>query len=144
MSGSIQHGLELVLRVTPELTTDTVSKSPVVSKVLSEEILELSPRHRGLGLRATFMLVPSLYHRSSEERGGKKNAVRPVSPGGLEVILALLAKAVTIHVRVPVIEVREPSFEGLFAGPSSLVPLEKLLLVLLHLWSVYILRRFRV
>ena len=69
---------------------------PVVSKVLSEEILKLRPRYRVLGFGATLMLVPLLGNCSVEKRGGEQNAVGPVGPSSFEMIFTLLAKTVAV------------------------------------------------
>ena len=87
----------LILRVASEFATDAVSKSPIVPKVLSEEIIELSPRHRVLGFGATFVLMPSLNHCSAEKRGGERDAVGPVGPSSFEMVFTLLAKAVAVQ-----------------------------------------------
>ena len=69
---------------------------PVVSKVFSKEILELRPRHRVLGFKATLMLMLLLDHCSAEKRSGEKDAIGPVGLSSFEIIFILLAKAVAV------------------------------------------------
>ena len=83
-----------MLRDTSELTKDAVSKNPIISKVLSKEVLEFLPRHWILGLGATLLLMPSLNHRPAEKRGGKRDPIWPIGPGGM--VLTLLAETIAI------------------------------------------------
>ena len=41
----------------------------------------------------------------TEEGGSKRGAVGPGGPGGVEMIFALLAEVVTVHVQLPEIQV---------------------------------------
>lgn len=71
----IQHRLLLVLGDAPKLTTDTISKNPIVFKVFSEKVHKLYPRHFILGLKATFILLPLLDPQSAKKQGSKKDLV---------------------------------------------------------------------
>ena len=85
-----------MLRDTLELAKDAVSENQIISKVLSEKILEFLPRHQILGLGATLLLVPLLDHRPAEKQGGKKDSIWPIGPGGFEMVLTLLAEPIAI------------------------------------------------
>ena len=85
-----------MLRDTPELAEDAVSKSPIISKVLLKEILKFLPRHQIPGLGAMLLLVPSLDHRPVEERGGKKDSIWPIGSGGFEMVFTLLTETIAI------------------------------------------------
>lgn len=106
-----------------ELAASVVGEGPVVFMVLSEEILELGPRHRFLDFGATFMLVPLLNYYSAEKRGGKKDLVGPVSPNGFKVIFILLIELVAIQVQIAIVKVEKLSLEGPFVRSSSLGPI---------------------
>ena len=128
VSGPVQDGLRLVLRIPPKLTADIVCKGSVVSKVCAEETLEFRPSDWSLFCEATLMLIPSLGHRTAQKRGSKRDTVGPVGFGGFKVILTLLTKAVAIQVRISIIEVGEPSLQWLlskfyldWSGRQSLV-----------------------
>ena len=85
-----------MLRDTSELAEDIVSKNPIISKVCLEKILEFLLRHRILGLGAMLLLVPSLDHHPVEKRGGKRDSIWPIGPGGFEMVLTLLAETIAI------------------------------------------------
>ena len=80
------------------MAKNAVSKGSIVTEVLLEEVLELRPRYWVFGLGATFMLVPSLDHRSAEKQSGKRDSVGPVGPSGVKMILTLLTKAIAVKV----------------------------------------------
>ena len=113
VSGPVQDGLRLVLRIPPKLAADTVCKGSVVSEVCSKEALEFRPSDWSLFHGATLVLMPSLGHRTAQKRGGKRDAVGPVGSGGFKVILTLLTKAVAVQVRILIIEVGEPGLQQL-------------------------------
>lgn len=121
MNSSIYYKLEVIVRVLPELTANTVSKTPVVFKVFFKKILEFDLCHQDFSLRATFMLILILYNQFLKKQGDKKNAVGPISPGNVKIVFTLLAKLVAIYMRVSIIEIRKPNFEKLFARARLLV-----------------------
>ena len=96
VSGPVQDGLRLVLRIPPKLATNTVCKGSVVSEVRPEETLEFSPSKWSLFRRARFVLMPSLGHRTTQKRGGKGDAIGSVGSSGFKVVLTLLTKAVAV------------------------------------------------
>ena len=61
-----------------------------------------------------------------EEQGSKENTIGSAGPSGLEVVLTLLAKTVIIHMQVFIIEIGEPSFEGLFARTRPVILFQQL------------------
>ena len=71
VSGPVQDGLPLELRIPPKLAADLVCKSLVVSEVCAKETLELHLSNWSLFRRATFMLIPSLGHRTMQKLGGE-------------------------------------------------------------------------
>ena len=115
VSGPVQDGLRLVLRIPPKLAADTVCKGSVVSKVCVEETLEFRQSDRSLFRGATIMLMPSLGHRTTQERGGKWDTVGPIGSGGLKVILTLLTKAVAVQMTISIIEVRKTGLQRLLS-----------------------------
>ena len=96
VSGSVQDGLCLVLKIAPKLAIDTICKGSVVFEVCLEKVFEFSPSKWSLFHKATFMLMPSLGHRTTQKQGGKKDAVRPVGSESFKVVLTLLTKAVAV------------------------------------------------
>ena len=82
----------------PELIANIVSKSPIISEIFLEKVLELCSRHRVLGLGAMFILVPLLDHQSAEEQSGKRDFVGFNGPSDFEVIFILLTEQVAIQV----------------------------------------------
>ena len=125
MSSPIQYRLGLVLKVSSKFITDAINKSPIVSLVLSEEILELSQCHLD-SLGVTFILVLTLYYWLAEEQSGKWDAVGSAGPTGLEVVFTLLTKAIVVYVQVPIIEFGKPSFERLFARARPVILFQQL------------------
>ena len=103
VSGPVQDGLCLVLRIPPKLAANTVCKGLVVSEVCLEETLEFRPSDWSLFRGATLMLMSLLGHRTTQKRGGKWDTVRPIGSGGFKVVLTLLTKAVAVQVRIPII-----------------------------------------
>lgn len=87
----------MILGNASKLTTDVVSKSPIVSEVLLEEVFELRPRHLVLDLRATFILVPLLNYQSVKKQSNKRDLVRSVGSSGFKMILILLVEPVAIQ-----------------------------------------------
>ena len=115
MSGPVEDGFRLVLRIPPKLAANTVCKGSVVSEVCPEETLEFRPSDWSLFRGATLMLMPSLGHRTTQKRGGEWDTVGPVGSGGFKVVLTLLTKAVAVQVRISIIEVGEPGFQRLLS-----------------------------
>ena len=115
VSGPVQDGLRLVLRIPPKLAANTVCKGSVVSEVRPEETLEFSPSKWSLFRGATLMLMPSLGYHTTQKRGSKWDTVGPVGSGGFKVVLTLLTKAVAVQVRIPIIEVGKPGFQRLLS-----------------------------
>lgn len=65
----------------------------------SHGLLEINPREGGSSiLDSTLVLVPTGTDPSTKKRGCKESTVRSSSFGGVEMILALLAKMVALHV----------------------------------------------
>lgn len=62
-----------------------------------------------------------LNYRSVKKRSGKKDLVGLINPSGFKVIFILLIKPITIQIRILIIKIKEPSFDGLLVGSSSLV-----------------------
>ena len=85
-----------MLRDMSKLAKDAVSKNPIISKVRLEKIFEFLLRHWILGLEAMFLLVLLLDHRSAEKRGGKRDSIWLIGPGGFKMVLTLLAKTIAI------------------------------------------------
>ena len=81
-----------------ELAVDTISKSLIVSEILSKEVLEFRLRHQVFGLEVIFILVPLLDYQFAKEQGGERDLVGPVCPSGFEVILTLLAELIEIQI----------------------------------------------
>lgn len=67
------------------------------------------------------MLVSMLYYYFTKKQGGKWDTIGSASPNGLKIVLILLAEAKTIYMQIPIIEVGEPSFEGLFAKSRPVI-----------------------
>lgn len=61
------------------------------------------------------VLSPTNADASKEKGGPKRSAVGPASTSGIEIIFPLLTEVVAVHVRLPEIQVWEPSFEEAFA-----------------------------
>lgn len=93
---------------------DAVSKSSIISQVLSEKILEFGLCHWDTP-KTMFILVSTLYYYFIEEQSGKWDMIGPAYPSGLKIILILLAKVVTVYMQVIIIEVRKQSFKKMFA-----------------------------
>ena len=87
-----------MLRNTSELAEDAVSESPIISKVSLEKILEFLPRHRILGPGAMPLLVPLLDHRPAEKRGGKRDSIWPIGPGGFEMVDDEMSEKATMQI----------------------------------------------
>ena len=64
-----------MLRYMSELAKDIISKSLIISKVCLEKILEFPLSYQILGLKATFLLMPSLNYCFAEKRGGKRDSI---------------------------------------------------------------------
>ena len=115
VSGPVQDGLRLVLKIPPKLAADTVWKGLVISEVCAEEILEFRPSDWSFFRGAMLMLMPSLGHRTTQKRGSKRDAVGPVESGGFKMVLTLLTKAIAVQVRISIIEFGEPGFQRLLS-----------------------------
>ena len=79
------------------MAVDTVSKSPIVFEILLKKFFKLCPYHWVLSFGATFMLVPLLDHQSAEKQSGKKDSVEAIGSNSLEMVFALLAKAIAVE-----------------------------------------------
>ena len=115
VSGPVQDGLRLVLRIPPKLAANTICKGSVVSEVRPEETLEFRPSDWSFFCGATVMLMLSLGHRTTQERGGKWDTVGCIGSGGFKVILTLLTKAVAVQVRISIIKVGEQGLQRLLS-----------------------------
>lgn len=125
MSSPIQHRLYLILWVLSKFTINAVSKSSIISQILSKESCEFGPCHWD-SLRATFMQVPMLYYYSMEEWGSKWDTIRPAGLNDLKIILTLLAKAIAIYIQITIIEVGESSLKGLFMKTRFVILFQQL------------------
>ena len=81
-----------------KLAKDAVNKKLIISKVYLEKILKFFLCHWIFGFRATFLLVSLLDHYFMKKRGGKKDLIWPIDPGGFEMVLILLAETIAIKV----------------------------------------------
>ena len=72
------------------------------------------------------MLVLMLYYWPTEEQSGKWDSFGSAGSSGFEVVFTLLAEAVAIYVRVPIIEVEKPSLERLFAKARPVILFQQL------------------
>ena len=125
MSSPILYRLGLIPRVSTKFTIDAISKSLIISQVFSEKIFEFGFSHWD-PFRAMFILVPILNYCPKKKRGGKWDAVRSAGPSNIEMVLTLLTEAVAIFVQVSMIEIRESSFEGLFAKTKPVILFQQL------------------
>ena len=63
----------------------------------TSKLVEFLPRHQIFHFfGAMLLLVPLLDHRSAEKRGGKKDSIWPIGPGGFKIVLTLLAETIAI------------------------------------------------
>ena len=85
-----------MLRDTSELAKNTVSKNPIIFKVLLEKILEFLLRHRIFGLKTTFLLVSLLDYYPIEKQSSKWDPIWPINPYGFKMVLILLAELIAI------------------------------------------------
>ena len=85
MNSAILSKLGLILGISSKFIADAVSKSAIISQVLSEGILEFG-LHYWNTLRATFLLVLVLYYWSTKEQSGKYNALGPAGFSRAKVI----------------------------------------------------------
>ena len=85
-----------MLRDTFQLAEDAVSKSPIISKICLEKILEFFSHHRIFGLKVIFLLVSLLDYRPMEKRGGKRDLIWPIGSSGFEMVFILLTKTIAI------------------------------------------------
>ena len=115
VSGPVQDGLRLVLRISPKLTIDTVCKGSIFSKICPEKTLKFCPSNWNFFRRAMFMLMPLLDPYTTKKWSGKKDTIGLIRSGSFKVVFILLTKAVTVQVRIPIIEVGEPAFQWLLS-----------------------------
>ena len=115
VSGPVQDGLRLVLRIPPKLAANTVCKGSVISEIRPKETLEFRPSDWSLSHEATLMLMPLLGHRTIQKQGGKWDTVGPAGYSGFKVVLTLLTKAIAVQVRISIVEVGEPGFQWLLS-----------------------------
>ena len=85
-----------MLRDLFKLAKDTVSKSPIISKVCLEKIFEFFLCYQIFGLKATFLLVLLLNHCLAKKRSYKRDLILSINLGGFEIVLILLAKTIII------------------------------------------------
>ena len=78
------------------MPVDAVSKSSIISKVLSKEVFELCPHYLVVGFKVTFMLVLFLGYQSVKKQSGKRDLVGPDSLNGFKVIVLLLTELIPI------------------------------------------------
>lgn len=67
------------------------------------------------------MLVPMLYYYFTKKQGNKWDTVGPADPSGFKLIFILLAKTIATNIQVTIIEIKELSFEELFARTNSVI-----------------------
>ena len=72
-----------------------------------------------------FVLVPAETDPLTKKRGGKWGAIWPSGAGGIEMVLALLAKVVAFHMWLPVIEVWKSCLQLAFSWPFLTISLEE-------------------
>lgn len=114
MRGSVQHGLELVLRIIFKFAPEIVNKCFRVSKILPEEALEFKPCYWKKSVWVLLVLLPLMYYHFMQKQYGKYDTVKLDSSNNLKVLLILLTKTIVVHVQVSIVEVRNISFERLF------------------------------
>ena len=57
------------------------------------------------------MLVQTTTGPTTEEQGCKRHFIGAGRTGGVEVVVALLTEVLALHMRLPIIEVRERGFQ---------------------------------
>lgn len=87
-----------------------------ISKILSEESLEVKPRQGALGLAPSPMLLPVEVDSTTEERGCKRSIISVSGTGGVEVVFTLLTKVLTLHMGLPEVEVGGPGLQRALSG----------------------------
>lgn len=98
-----------------ELTTNAISKNPIVYKIFSKKFFKFSLYHQSLGLKAMFILMPTLCYLFAEKQSGKKDMIGSCGAGGLKMVFKLLVKTIAIKVQLLIIKVGKPSLDGLLS-----------------------------
>ncbi len=108
--GPILEPLLLVLRASLNSAPDGIQERTGIFDILSKESLEIHPRQGGhsFALDSALVLVPTNADPTTKERGCKGCAIATLGAGGVEVILTLLTKVVTLLMKLPKVEVGEP------------------------------------
>ena len=117
MRRPILNFLPLVLEVSLNSTLDSVPQSTGVNKTLSKKSLEPTNPRQGIFdcLVPTLVLAPTKADPTAKERSCKRGAVGAKGAGGIDMILALLAEVVTLHMGLPIVEIGEPSLQVAFS-----------------------------
>ena len=104
-----------MLRVLPDNAPDGVDKSFGLAQALAKEGLESfsADRDVSLVLYFTLVLLPLEQGGIFQEGSRKRNSVWACGTGGGKVIFVLLEEIVTLQVSFILINIREPSFQGL-------------------------------
>lgn len=88
------------------------SKSLIVPKILFKKSLKFNLCHWGLGLRAMFILILTLYYFLAKKQGVERDIVASYSIGNFKMIFTLLAKTIVIKVQLFMVKIRDPSLKG--------------------------------
>ena len=117
MGGPVIYFLQLVLRVSLELSPDAINKWLRFLQILPQEGLELCPGNGDWFLTsvAMFELCPAHTKILTEKKSCKRSPVGPGGPGSLKVIFALLTEGIAVHMRLIIIYLWYFSLKGLFA-----------------------------
>lgn len=111
MGAVVSSLFQLILRVLFKLAPDRINKGLAITKVLSQEGLELWLCNRNGALIAALMLGLSEADDATEKSGGKQGTIYSCGARYLEIIFTLLIKMVAVYMGFFGINLQGPGFK---------------------------------